>query len=106
MECTIATLIACFNLSGLYIDGGLQYNDYDTLRLGYTDSVTLGVETISYQTAIPERDNPYGRLALGYEIPFHNVSLRLEASHLSSLASDSDRGWNAISFNVRWHPFR
>jgi hypothetical protein len=110
MDCTLATLIACFNLSGLYIDGGLQFNDYDTLRPGYTDSVTINgpgvVETISFQTAIAERDNPYGRIALGYEISFPKVSLRLEASHLSSFASDSDRGLNAISLSARWYPFR
>lgn len=110
MDCTIATLIACFSWSNLYLDGGLQYNDYDTLRPGFTDSVTIAtasaVETISYQTAIAERDNPYGRIALGYELAFSSVSLRLEASHLSSLASDDDHGLNAISFSARWYPFR
>jgi hypothetical protein len=107
--CSLFALLACFNWSGLYIDGGLQFNDYDTLRYGFSDSVTIngpGVsETISYQTAIPERDNPYGRLALGYEVSFPNVSLRLEASHLSSVTT-SDKGLNAISLSARWYPFR
>lgn len=109
MDCaltTLHTLIACFSWSNLYVDGGVQFNDYDTLRPGYTEPVTVGFETISYQTAIPERDNPYGRFALGYEIAFSSVSVRLEASHLSSIASDNDRGLNAIGFSVRWYPFR
>lgn len=110
MDCTLATLIACFNLSGLYLDGGLQFNDYDTLRPGWTDSVTITTpsvtETISYQTLVSERDNPYGRIALGYELRFQSISWRVEASHLSSLASNDDHGLNAISISARWHPFR
>jgi hypothetical protein len=113
MDCaitTLQTLIACFSWSNLYVDGGLQFNDYDTLRPGFTDAVTIDTpsvtETIRYQTAIAERDNPYGRLALGYEIELSSVSLRLEASHVSSFATDDDRGLNAITFGVRWYPFR
>jgi hypothetical protein len=108
--CSLFSLIACFSWSNLYLDGGVQYNDYDTLRMGWTDAVTINApgvtETIRYQTAISERENPYGRIAAGYEISFTSVSLRLEASHLSSLASSKDHGLNAISLSARWYPFR
>lgn len=113
MDCALATLhtlIACFSWSGLYIDGGVQFNDYEMPRAEWTTPVTLTgpnvVETISYQSVVTERENPYGRLALGYEVALKSVSVRLEASHVSSFATDDGRGLNALTFSVRWYPFR
>jgi hypothetical protein len=112
MECTLATLhtlIACFSWSNLYVDGGMQFNDYDTPRIEwrqYTNELPGVSETVRYQEIVAQRENPYGRLALGYEVAFPSVSLRFEASHLSSIATSNDRGLNAISFSVRWYPFR
>jgi hypothetical protein len=107
--CSLFSLIACFSWSNLYLDGGAQFNDYEMPRQAWTNSVSIngpGVnETISYQTVELERQNPYGRIALGYEIAFPTVSLRLEASHLSSFTAH-DKGLNAISINARWYPFR
>jgi hypothetical protein len=108
--CSLFSLIACFSWSNLYLDGGVQYNDYETLRPGFTDAVTINApgvnETIRYETLVSEDTNPQGRIALGYEIAFTSISLRLEASHMSSLSSSTDRGLNAISINARWYPFR
>lgn len=112
MDCaltTLHTLIACFSWSSLYVDGGLQMNDYDTPRLEwrqYTNHLPGVTETVRYQTIVSEHENPYGRLALGYEMAFPSVSLRIEAAHLSSIATSNDRGLNALSFSVRWYPFR
>lgn len=112
MDCAIATLqtlIACFSWSNLYVDGGVQYNDYEMPRTEWTTPITItgpnAVETISYQSVETERENPYGRLALGYEIALQSVALRIEASHVSSFAAD-DRGLNSLTFSVRWYPFR
>lgn len=108
--CSLFSLIACFSWSNLYLDGGVQFNDYEMPRSAWTDSVTISgsvvSETISFQTVALERQNPYGRIALGYEIAFPTISLRLEASHLSSFATSDDKGLNAISLSARWYPFR
>ena len=95
MECTLATLIACFSWSNLYLDGGVLYND---IRYVEVNPVTL-------ETAAVEK-NPFGRAAIGYELKFRSVEFALEASHTSSLATNSDRGANAIGIRARWYPFR
>lgn len=108
--CSLFALISCFSWSNLYVDGGLQFNDYDMPRTEWTTPITITgpsvVETISYQSLVTERENPYGRLALGYELSFQSVSLRLEASHVSSFVTNDGRGLNALTFGVRWYPFR
>jgi hypothetical protein len=57
-------------------------------------------------TSTDEARNPYGRFGLGYEINFQSVTWRIEATHVSSLATSKDRGVNSISINARWFPFR
>jgi hypothetical protein len=109
LVCSIHTLIACFNWSNLYLDGGLQYNDYETPRVEWREYVTVlpsVIETLRVQEIVSERENPYGRIALGYEVSFPSVTLRLEAAHLSSFATSDDRGLNSVNFSVRWYPFR
>jgi hypothetical protein len=51
-------------------------------------------------------ENPYGRLALGYEIEFRHISWSLEVAHTSSLASSTDRGINSVQLRAHWYPFR
>jgi hypothetical protein len=112
MECTLATLIACFNLSGFYIDSGLMYLDSGvqeqtiehtnwTIINGTDYATDRKTEVIAHHSA----RNPYGRLSLGYEVNLNSVSFRLEAGHWSSLSTTRDRGINAVSLSARWHPF-
>jgi hypothetical protein len=93
--CSLHALIACFSWSSLYLDGGLIYEDIKFVEI---NPVTLDV------AAAPH--NPLGRTALGYELRFQSLTVALEASHTSSLATNSDRGINAISLRARWFPFR
>jgi hypothetical protein len=112
MECTLATLhafIACFSWSNLYVDGGLQFQDAGDARLEWvtrTNHAGNAIETVTALESVDEPLNPYGRFALGYQIDFKSVTLSLEASHLSSFQTDTDRGINAIAIKARWYPFR
>lgn len=114
MDCLLATLLTCLNWSGLYIDSGLSYQDngylvQDRYHSSYTiergdliqsgSSDWLGARHIVNQS-------PYGRLSIGYEIRLPSLTWRLEASHVSSLATNADRGVNALSISARWYPFR
>lgn len=113
MECSLATLIACFSWSNLYIDGGLLYQDggehYTSREIasaivvdGATVTQTDAHSIYSDNTA----QNPYGRLSLGYQLDFGNMSWRLEASHISSVDTSEDRGINSLAISARWFPFR
>lgn len=109
MDCAISMLLACFSWSGLYIDSGLSYQDIGESRLEWqtTQSQLDGVvETISQQSRINSPMNPYGRIALGYEVSFPVLTWRIEASHVSSIATGQDRGVNAVSVSAQWYPFR
>lgn len=109
MECAIAALLACFSWSNLYLDSGLSFQDVGAARIEWqtTQSQLDGViETISRQARVNSPMNPYGRIALGYEIGFSVLTWRLEASHVSSVATGRDRGVNVVSVSTRWYPFR
>lgn len=109
MDCSLAALIACFSWSNLYIDSGLSVQDYSfehqTERASYL-FLDGAYQPMTYEVRSSHAGNPYGRVALGYELNFRKVSWSMEASHVSSLNTDSDRGINAISINARWYPFR
>lgn len=113
MECSLAALIACFSWSNLYVDGGLLYQDggeHFTTR-NVASAIVVDGSNVTQMDAMSIRDinearNPYGRLSLGYQIDFSNVSWRLEASHISSIATSEDRGINSIAISARWFPFR
>lgn len=97
MECTLATLIACFSWSGLYVDtaisaqdAGIAFDVYDGRQWSFRDT----------------SQNPYGVFAIGYSISFKSIDLALEASHRSSFALEDDKGVNAVTLRMRWHPFR
>lgn len=93
MECSLAALIACFSWSNLYIDTSLSYLD---VKQEYVVRDETRVEYLS----------PYGGLAIGFSVPIRDVALSLEASHISSITTNHDRGINAISLRARWFPFR
>lgn len=93
--CSLYALIACFSWSNLYLDTGLIYEDVKYVEV---NPVTLDVASVP--------SNPLGRASLGYELRFDSLSIALEASHTSSLATSADRGVNSISLRARWYPFR
>lgn len=107
--CSLHALLACFNLSGLYVDSGLSWQDTSLPHQELTTTTTdLGsvIETVTVPYTTDRPFNPYGRIALGYELRFSSVALALEASHTSSLAISDDRGINAVTLRARWYPFR
>ena len=107
--CSLFALIACFSWSNFYVDGGLSFQDSSAPHQEWTTQVTnlSGVtETIRTQYTTDEPMNPYGRLAFGYQIEFKSVTFSLEATHLSSISSNQDRGINALGIRARWYPFR
>lgn len=113
MDCSLAALIACFSLGGLYIDTGMSYQDAGVYTVYHSDSASTVVSDGLIETNSSSQEfrtnsasNPYGRLSLGYQIDFSSVTWRLEVSHVSSLATDKDRGVNSIKIGARWFPFR
>lgn len=118
MECTLATLIACFSWSNFYIGSGLQYQDRGDVFMAQYELAVVdqqGNEIPSLrQTAREYTDNPdnlYAKLSLGYEIAvdlddFGTLFLGLSGSHTSSIETGTDKGVNAACLCARWHPFR
>lgn len=109
IACSIHALIACFSWSSFYVDGGIAYQDR-ALPHQVFDTTTLTsssvVETIITQRTTEAASNPYGRLALGYELQFKSLTLAIEASHVSSLDTDKDDGINSIGIKAHWYPFK
>jgi hypothetical protein len=113
MDCTLAALIACFSWSGFYLDTGISYQDRgETLISEYdfavVDEAGGEIPELRYRlTQYTDRvHNPYVNVALGYEVNFRAVSIRLQGSHTSSVATGQDKGINAITLGARWYPFR
>ena len=118
MECTLATLVACFSWSGFFVDAGLSYQDGGLYKEYRTDTSALvvvdGEATANSDSAVlisHEATNPYVRIALGFEISLSLgdlglIELSVEAFHQSSLATDIDRGFNGGMISAKWYPFR
>lgn len=111
MNCALATLAACFHLSGLYVDASAGAFDAGVEATRqyvavYAERYGTPVLAAYYQDGFDRAVlNPYGRLAVGYRVSFESADFYLEASHVSSLATDSDRGRNALMVGVRYYPF-
>lgn len=93
MECSLSALVLCFSWSNLYIDTSLSYLD---VKQQYIVDGESRVEYIS----------PYGGLTLGFAVPFKDGHVSIEATHISSVATNHDRGINSIGIHARWYPFR
>lgn len=113
MECSLAALALCFSWSNLYIDGGLLYQDggehFTTLNVA--SAIIVDGDNVSQLDArdvrsVNEAQNPYGRVTLGYQIDFSNISWQLYVSHISSVDTSEDRGINSVAISARWFPFR
>lgn len=110
MECTLATLVACFSWSNLYIDTQVSYQDR---AVPYFHLVDVSppprdgvIETAYIHTISDENDNPYLRNAIGFKLPFKKVDISAEVFHDSSMSSDKDRGVNGFAIKAKWFPFR
>jgi hypothetical protein len=119
--CTLATLAACFSLSGVYVDTGLDYQDAGEWRWTHkTETVQVQSKSeggevqyhpLQYRATVVDSraQNPYARIGLGYQMDLDfgqsKVRLMLEAYHQSSIATGQDRGVNGISFGARYFPF-
>jgi hypothetical protein len=105
--CSLFALIACFKLSGLYLDGGLQLNDVGPFVESTTliDSPNLSEPILVSKSDSYQARNPYGRLALGYQIEFKSITWSIEVAHLSSIETGRDRGVNSLALQARWYPF-
>jgi hypothetical protein len=107
--CSLQALLACFSWSGVYVDSGLSWYDRSLPHQELTTTTTdLGgvIETVTVPYITDRPFNPYGRLAIGYEVRFNNLTIALEAAHTSSLDTGEDSGINAIGLRARWYPFR
>jgi hypothetical protein len=121
MSCTLATMAACFSMSGVYVDTGLDYQDAGEWRWTQktetvqVQSMSEGGETfyhpLQYRATVVDSraQNPYARLGLGYQMNLDmgqsKVILTLLAYHQSSIATGNDRGVNGLSFGARYFPF-
>lgn len=115
MSCTLATLIACFSWSGLYVDAGVTAQESGVQRVSTERTLILLsrgpllggsfiVGSDETETMVSRgADNPYGRIALGYELEFSpSMKASLEVSRVQSAMGDAVNG---VSLNVRWYPF-
>lgn len=114
MSCSLSAIAFC--LSRLYLDGSLSALDSGVEQYGRDSSSIVVVDRSGWPQASSYRQqiwyshraqNPYGRLAVGYEQTFFVPNLRLSAElyHESSLATASDRGVNGARISLRWYPF-
>lgn len=112
MECTLATLIACFSWSGFYVDTGLAYREQVEHYMLIEHTAVLSdtgylVQETSRTVSSATPRQVYGHLAVGYEFRLRSLSINVEAiSHDSRLDTNEDRGENAYRLNLRWFPFR
>jgi len=109
MDCSLAALIACFSWSNLYIDSDVSMLDTSVPHQEWRNFESHHdgiIETGGSMVTVDDPYNPYGRLAIGYGLEFRAVTLSLEVSHISSIATNRDRGVNALSLRMRWYPFR
>lgn len=107
MSCTIATLATCFSFANLYIDTGVSFQDRRTAEIAVIEEFRGYDGSLIGSTMYTDRAaNPYGRLTLGYAIDVRSLTVALEGSHVSSLATSGDRGINSLEIRARWYPFR
>ena len=111
MSCALAVLASCFSLAGFYVDGGVSVHDSDidyvVVRHDYEWIANSGYQLLDASSNTNYARNPYGRIALGYEIKFNGrqLTVALEAVHESSIADAHDRGVNSLVLHARWYPF-
>jgi hypothetical protein len=105
--CSLLALVACFNLSGFYVGGGVSAYDEPLRSTEVMDrQFALNGTDLLLQTSYNlDFGNVYGHAAIGYEFGGRRLTFSLRASHDSSIESGDDRGVNSISFGFKWRPF-
>ena len=112
MECTIAALIACFSWSGVYLDSGLSFQDigtpYQEWRTHVNHTPSGAIETVTQLETLDDPFNPYGWVALGYQLDFRTWTIELSGRYgNASLDEDSPgKAIKSLNLGVRWYPFR
>jgi hypothetical protein len=117
MECTLATLIACFSWSNLYIDTTAEYIEQrdrryaesfygETLHVFGSNGEFIQRNLVREIDSIErEISSPYLRASIGYELDANYVRIDLSAFYQES-AKASDRGEVGAALRVRFFPFR
>lgn len=119
MECTLATLIACFSWSGLYLDFATEIVEQPNRQ--FTDTYygeTLyvmpenGSDPFLQRNVVREFDsssrrvrNPYIRPSIGYEIDARSVRIDVSGFYQES-ARISDKGEFGAALRFRWFPLK
>lgn len=112
--CSLTALLACFSMSGFYVDASIIHSNKGAAIVVYDeaafDTVIKGMPiTVIYPLARIEENprNPYGRISVGYDLQLSkSLAMRLDYSHESSLATNADRGEERITVGLTWRPFR
>ena len=119
MMCELFKLLACFHMSGFYVDAALIHSNAGEARLvdrTITSSIPaydtngkilyIGTATKTDRQMDDSAQNPYARIAIGYDVQWSaKWSTRLDYSHESSIATGQDHGAERITLGVTWRPF-
>jgi hypothetical protein len=110
VECSFAALIACFTWSNLYLDASAIALDDAMMgraewRVDELRSDGL-VETHGRYVWVDDPFNPYGKLALGYQMQLGSVTFTAEVSRMESFEDSPENAVHALSVGMRWYPFR
>lgn len=111
MTCTLATILACLQLSDFYVDASVIAADSGVERYAIVREHWLadrGDGVLERQSHIDQMGyeryamNPYGRIALGFKVEFTPRCYGYaELAHHSSLATGRDRGNNSGALGAR-----
>ena len=112
--CGLEAILACFSLSGFYIDADISYRGRGEGRWIVREPQESDYPIWTFQDGnkyFVSRDttkqNPYGRISIGYSInPSDSVTIKIYASHQSSFATNKDRGNDELSLGITWRPFK
>lgn len=122
MSCSLATFLTCFSLSGFYVDGAVIRSNTGQGRMVEDTHLVEGVAfvrpnfgppiearyvyEVTEQRLARDADNPYGRVALGYDIELgKRWTTRLEYAYRESVDTGRDEPERSWSLGVTWRPF-
>ncbi len=114
MECTIATLVACFSWSSLFLGAGVDYQREQTTSINTYEykfdfrnvSMPGVTETGGFKTSsshLLSDDKSFGNAMIGYEITVSDVRLSFSGGIRKRSGEASSK---SVGIDVRWFPFR
>ena len=110
--CDLNAILACFSLSGLYVDANIAWQDRGEPRFIQQSETTYskhGAMIVNNWVDVDESpQNVYAVVRFGYDIePTRWLKVTLsEVSHVSSISTARDRGYNYVGAGVTVRPFR